>query len=391
MGRASGGSVGKSLFSGGTKPSMWWDIPQYGESHQENMAIPTTPPTPVGQSPIFLEMLAHVSRLAPLDRPVLIVGERGTGKELIANRLAYLSPRWDRPFIKLNCAALPEALLDSELFGHEAGAFTGAARRRAGRFEAADGGTLFLDEIATASLAVQEKILRAIEYGAFERVGGNETLSVDVRVIAATNADLPALAAAGRFRPDLLDRLAFDVALLPPLRERREDIDLLADHFATRMTAELKRPYFAGFTAGARVALATHPWPGNVRELRNAIERSVCRLGQPDQPLQELVLDPFGRPSAALVSPPLVSGPSAAAGPNSVATDYRDAVRGFEVGLLRKALAEARFNRRRAADALGLTYRPAPALAEDPWSGTPGAESVTYESNSVFDAVRSHG
>ncbi|HEY6434727.1 MAG TPA: phage shock protein operon transcriptional activator [Acetobacteraceae bacterium] len=315
------------------------------------MAIPATPPTPVGQSPVFLEMLAHVSRLAPLDRPILIVGERGTGKELIANRLAYLSPRWDRPFIKLNCAALPEALLDSELFGHEAGAFTGAVRRRAGRFEAADGGTLFLDEIATASLAVQEKILRAIEYGAFERVGGNETLSVDVRVIAATNADLPALAAAGRFRPDLLDRLAFDVALLPPLRERREDIDLLADHFATRMTAELKRPYFAGFSAGARVALATHPWPGNVRELRNAIERSVCRLAQPDQPLQELVLDPFGRPSAAPAFPT-----AEAARPSSGGTDYRDAVRTFEAGLLRDALADARFNRRRAADALGLTY-----------------------------------
>ncbi len=185
------------------------------------MALPTTPPTPIGESPAFQDMLAHVSRLAPLERPVLVVGERGTGKELIASRLNYLSARWDRPFVKLNCAALAEALLDSELFGHEAGAFTGAVRRRLGRFELADGGTLLLDEIATASLAVQEKILRAIEYGAFERVGGNETRQVDVRVIAATNADLPALAAAGRFRPDLLDRLAFDVITLPPLRTRR--------------------------------------------------------------------------------------------------------------------------------------------------------------------------
>ncbi|MEO8715535.1 MAG: sigma 54-interacting transcriptional regulator, partial [Acetobacteraceae bacterium] len=153
-------------------------------------ADPATP-TPLGESPAFQAMLAHVSRLAPLDRPVLVVGERGTGKEVIASRLAYLSPRWDRPFIKLNCASLAESLLDTELFGHEAGAFTGAARRRPGRFELADTGTLFLDEIANASFAVQEKLLRAIEYGAFERVGGNETLSVDVRVIAATNADLP--------------------------------------------------------------------------------------------------------------------------------------------------------------------------------------------------------
>ncbi len=146
-------------------------------------------------------MLTHVSRLATVDRPILVVGERGTGKELIANRLAYLSARWAHPFIKLNCAALPESLLDSELFGHEAGAFTGAVRRRRGRFELADGGTLLLDEIATASLAVQEKILRAIEYGAFERVGGNETLQVDVRVIAATNADLPGTGRHGQVSP----------------------------------------------------------------------------------------------------------------------------------------------------------------------------------------------
>ncbi len=247
-------------------------------------------PTPLGESPAFQSMLAHVSRLAPLDRPVLVVGERGTGKELVANRLAYLSPRWTRPFVKLNCAALPEGLLDSELFGHEAGAFTGAGRRRPGRFELADGGTLFLDEIANASLAVQEKLLRTIEYGAFERVGGNETLAVDVRVIAATNADLPALAASGRFRADLLDRLAFDVVALPPLRERPEDIPLLAEHFATRMTAELGREYFAGFAPAAMDRLRAHGWPGNVRELRNVVERSVCRTERPAQPLD--VVDP---------------------------------------------------------------------------------------------------
>jgi psp operon transcriptional activator len=310
------------------------------------MAFPTTPPTPIGQSPVFLEMLAHVSRLAPLERPVLIMGERGTGKELIANRLNYLSGRWERPFITLNCAALPESLLDSELFGHEAGAFTDAVRRRAGRFELADGGTLFLDEIATASLAVQQKILRAIEYGTFERVGGNDTLSVDVRVIAATNAHLPDLAAAGKFRPDLLDRLAFDVVALPPLRERRDDVPLLAAHFATRMTAELGRQYFAGFSEQAMVALIAHPWPGNVRELRNVVERSVCRAPAA-QKLNEVVLDPF--PAIREDAGPL---PSAPAPPS----DFRRAVQAFEADLLRQALHQARFNQKRAAQALGLSY-----------------------------------
>jgi len=250
----------------------------------------------------------------------------------------------------LNCAALPEALLDSELFGHEAGAFTGAIRRRAGRFELADGGTLLLDEIATASLAVQEKILRAIEYGAFERVGGNDTLQVDVRVIAATNADLRARAAAGTFRPDLLDRLAFDVVTLPPLRARPDDIALLAEHFATRMTAELRCPYFAGFTPTAMSVLTSHDWPGNVRELRNVVERSVCRTAQPDQPLADIVLDPFGsvRPQ------PVISIPTKNAWAHP--PDFRAAVRAFKARLLQQALKDARFNQRRAAEALGLSY-----------------------------------
>jgi psp operon transcriptional activator len=331
------------------------------------MALTTTPPTPIGQSPAFLEMLAHASRLAPLDRPVLVVGERGTGKELIASRLNYLSARWDRTFVKLNCAALPEALLDSELFGHEAGAFTGAIRRRAGRFELADGGTLFLDEIATASLAVQERVLRAIEYGEFERVGGNATLHVDVRVIAATNANLPALAEAGKFRADLLDRLAFDVVRLPPLRERRDDIPLLAEYFATTMTAELKRDYFAGFTAATTAALLAHHWPGNVRELRNVVERSVCRMVRPERPLETVVIDPFGFDAArgsrsiATPQPPPPSIRFAArylpqGEGKSRTTNFRAAVRDFEARLLRQALADARFNQRRAAEALGLTY-----------------------------------
>lgn len=193
----------------------------------------------LGQANSFLEVLEQTSQLAKLNKPVLIIGERGTGKELIAHRLHYLSHRWQGPFVSLNCAALNDNLLDSELFGHEAGAFTGAQKRHLGRFERADGGTLFLDELATAPMLIQEKLLRVIEYGHLERVGGSQPLQVDVRLVCATNADLPALAAEGTFRADLLDRLAFDVIQLPPLRERRSDIMLLAEHFAMQMCGEL--------------------------------------------------------------------------------------------------------------------------------------------------------
>ncbi|KAA5612962.1 phage shock protein operon transcriptional activator [Rhodovastum atsumiense] len=314
-----------------------------------------SPPTPIGSSAPFQAMLAHLSQVAPLDRPVLVVGERGTGKELVASRLNFLSARWDRPFVKLNCAALSESLLDSELFGHEAGAFTGATRRRIGRFELADTGTLFLDEIANATFAVQEKVLRVIEYGSFERVGGNETHQVDVRVIAATNVDLPARVAAGKFRADLLDRLAFDVVTVPPLRERRDDIPLLAEYFATRMTSELKRDYFAGFAAPALQALLDHAWPGNVRELRNVVERSVSRMTQPGKPLRRIILDPFASPyrPAAEDAPP--AAPPAAR-PEALADDFTGRVRAYEATLLRQALEEARFNQKIAAQRLGLTY-----------------------------------
>lgn len=250
----------------------------------------------IGESPAFLGVLEDVSRAAELNRPVLIVGERGTGKEMIAERLHFLSPRWDGPLVKLNCAAISESLLESELFGHEAGAFTDASRQRAGRFERADGGTLFLDELASTSLAVQEKILRVIEYGQFERLGSTQPLEVDVRLVSASNVDLPALAADGRFRADLLDRLAFDVITLPPLRARREDILPLAEHFAMRMTRELDRELFAGFSPAAVDALLDHPWPGNVRELRNVVERAVYRLEDPSDPLTRLQFDPFASP-----------------------------------------------------------------------------------------------
>ncbi len=318
--------------------------------------LPSPPPL-LGESPAFLAALAHISRVAPLERPVLIIGERGTGKELAAARLHYLSRRWDRPFVKVNCAALPESLLDSELFGHEAGAFTGAIRRQTGRVEQADTGTLFLDEIATASPAVQEKLLRAVEYGEIERVGGR-TLTVDVRVVGATNADLPALAEAGKFRADLLDRLAFDVVTLPPLRARREDIPLLAEHFARGMVRELERPLFPGFTPQALDQLLGHGWPGNVRELRNAVERSVA-ASDPDGPVEEITLDPFAsawRPAAPQPAKPAPPNPAEAPPPPAPSGNFEEQVRAFESGLLKTALERHRFNQRQTAQTLGLGY-----------------------------------
>jgi psp operon transcriptional activator len=309
----------------------------------------------LGESLAVQSMLAHVSALAPLQRPVLVLGERGTGKDLIANRLTFLSPRWNRPFLTLNCGALSESVLDSELFGHEAGAFTGATRRRLSRFELANGGTLFLDEIGNASAAVQEKLLRVIEYGTFERVGGNETVQVDVRVIAGTNTDLRN----SGFRLDLLDRLAFDVILAPPLRERIGDVMVLARHFAARMTAELGRDFFPGFTPGAIAKLTEYDWPGNVRELRNVIERSVYRMEDPKTLLGDVILNPFGgmpAPTSPVLAAPSSPAPAAPQLPATVGDGFREKVDFYERALLQTALGEARFNQKQAASALGLSY-----------------------------------
>ena len=314
----------------------------------------------LGEANSFIEVLEQVSRLAPIDKPVLIIGERGTGKELIANRLHYLSSRWQGPFISLNCAALNENLLDSELFGHEAGAFTGAQKRHPGRFERADGGTLFLDELATAPMLVQEKLLRVIEYGELERVGGSQPLQVNVRLVCATNADLPQMVQEGTFRADLLDRLAFDVVLLPPLRQRQSDIMLMADHFAIQMCRELHLPLFPGFTEHARDVLMNYGWPGNIRELKNVVERSVYRHGSSDTPLDTIILDPFRRD---------VSEKAPAPGQENSATslpglplDLRQFQLDQEKSLLEQSLQQAEFNQKRAAERLGLTYHQLRAL-----------------------------
>lgn len=306
-------------------------------------------------------MLEHVSRAAPLAKPVLVVGERGTGKELIASRLHFLSQRWEQPLVKVNCAALTESILESELFGHEAGAFTGAVRTHVGHFERADGGTLVLDELATISLRMQEKILRVIEYGELQRVGGTETIEVDVRIVGSTNADLQVLAADGRFREDLLDRLAFDVITMPPLRERLEDILPLAYAFAVNMVSELKRPYFPGFNPQAASALLRHDWPGNVRELKNAVERSVYRSADEDQPIGKIAFDPFDSPFRLREDPPPAGDATAASPPPAkraplLPTDLKERVNDTERTLLEAGLRKARYNQRVAADLLGLTY-----------------------------------
>ncbi len=317
----------------------------------------------IGEAASFLEMQEHVSLVAPLSKPVLIVGERGTGKELVAARLHHLSRRWERNFLKLNCAALSESLLEAQLFGHEAGAFTGAAKMRRGLFERADEGSLCLDELANTSMAVQEKILRVIEYGEFERLGGTETISVDVRLIAATNEDLPGLARRGEFRDDLLDRLAFDVITLPPLRQRIEDIPILAQHFAVGMVKELGGEYFAGFSRKVQAALLSYPWPGNVRELKNVVERAVYQHG--DKPVKELVFDPFASPwrpaarevGAAGEGATPAAAESGALEPARVSEiDFRQHMRDYEKQLLRQALQQNQFNQRKTAEFLKLSY-----------------------------------
>lgn len=322
--------------------------------------------TLVGQSTAFLDAIERTSAAAALNRPVLVIGERGTGKELVAERLHHLSPRWDGPLVVMNCAALPENLIDAELFGHEAGAFTGATRARPGRFEDADGGTLFLDEIGTLSAAAQERLLRVIEYGELTRIGANRPAQVDVRVVGATNEDLPALVEKGRFRADLLDRLSFEVITLPPLRARAEDILGLAEHFGRRMAAELGWPSFPGFSAAAKKQLREHGWPGNVRELKNTIERSLYRWGDPVTPIDHLILDPFespwrpkGNPSTREANLPVAAAPVAPSEKRrdvAVVADLRAAVAEFERDILAAALERCRYNQRETANALALSY-----------------------------------
>jgi psp operon transcriptional activator len=303
---------------------------------------------------------------------VLVIGERGTGKELIAERLHHLSSRWAGPLVIMNCAALPESLIEAELFGHEAGSFTGASKTRHGRFEEADGGTLFLDELGTLSMPAQDRLLRAVEYGEVTRIGASKPISVDVRIVAATNESLPAMVDRGKFRADLLDRLSFEVVTLPPLRARIGDIPLLVDHFGRRMAVELEWPNWPGFSPRAIAELEAYHWPGNVRELRNAVERAVYRWEDPEREIDAIQFDPFHSPWAPAASPALqaIAAPAVAdepvaaaaaatappAAPPETTSDFRAAVAEYERSILQNALAANRFNQRATASALNLSY-----------------------------------
>lgn len=320
----------------------------------------------IGQSAPFLEALERASRAAQLDRPVLVIGERGTGKELVAERLHRLSPRWDQPLVVMNCAALPETLIEAELFGHEAGAFTGATKARAGRFEEAHRGTLFLDELGTLSMGAQERLLRAVEYGEIHRIGSSRPVRVDVRIVAATNEHLPQRVEEGTFRADLLDRLSFEVVTLPPLRHRKGDVQVLADFYGRRMASEIGMEDWPGWGPNALDALENYSWPGNVRELRNVVERAVYRWEQAG-PVDAIEIDPFQSPFRPRAAVAASATPATAAAPVPEQTlvpapgldggsDFKTRVNRFERELLSRALAEHRFNQRSTAEALGLSY-----------------------------------
>ena len=327
----------------------------------ENRSVPNI----IGESLAIQRVLDQASLLADISRPVLVVGERGTGKELITHRLHYLSQRWEHPFIKLNCAALTETLLESELFGHEPGSFTGASRLHKGHFEEVGEGTLFFDEIASMSPRLQEKLLRVVEYGEFSRIGSSKTLYTEARIIGAANQDLPQLAEAGQFRHDLLDRLAFDVVTLPPLRSRKEDIEPLANSFGLNMAKELHRSYFPGFTSSAITELIGYPWLGNVRELKNVVERSVYH-SNPESPVAKIIFDPFASPYRASPSEPQMGqvslpvqsdqGDSIDQQIISAPGNFKEFIENIEKKTLYKTLSDNQFHQRRTAKSLGLSY-----------------------------------
>jgi two-component system response regulator HydG len=256
----------------------------------------------IGQSGPMKGLIDMLAMVAPSEATVLITGESGTGKELIARCLHYNSPRKEGPLVVVNCAAIAETLLESELFGHEKGAFTGADRRREGRFRQAEGGSIFLDEIGETSAVMQAKLLRVIQERELQRVGGEETLTVDVRIIAATNRHLDADVKAGRFREDLFYRLNVVTLPVPPLRERQEDIPLLAHHFMERFATK-NRKHVKGFAPQAMDLLLRYPWPGNVRELENAVERGVILMTGDHITERELPLNVLQQKASATAVP----------------------------------------------------------------------------------------
>jgi len=302
----------------------------------------------VGRSAAMRRVFAVIERIADTDVTVLVRGASGTGKELVANALHYGSPRRSRPLVKMNCAALSRELVESELFGHERGSFTGAAARREGKFEAADGGTLFLDEVGDMPLETQAKLLRAIQEKEFERVGGNEPIRVDVRIIAATNQDLEGLVGSGKFREDLYYRLRVVDLVIPPLAERREDIPLLVDHFLKDAAGRFQRQV-KPLTADALRACVQHEWKGNVRELRSAVEQALLLAPEAEITTADL----FGAVEGVAT---VGQGAEPASPPLSFREAKEVAVSTFEREFLLRALRRNGGNITRAAEEVGM-YR----------------------------------
>jgi DNA-binding NtrC family response regulator len=299
----------------------------------------------IGESPAMRRVAERIARIAPTESTVLLRGESGTGKEVTARALHRASPRRRGPFVAVNCAALVETLLESELFGHERGAFTGATTTKQGRLETADGGTLFLDEVGEMPAGQQAKLLRVLEDRTFSRVGGNRSIRLDVRIVAATNRDLEAAVAQGSFRRDLYYRLAVITLALPPLRERGRDVLLLARHFADRTAADVGRRV-AGFSDAARARLMSYDWPGNVRELANAVEHAVV-LGR-DEVIR---LDDL--PESVLEEPPRGETAETAEADPAPAT-YHQALNRLKRHLILEAVEAAGGNVTRAAERLDL-------------------------------------
>ena len=303
----------------------------------------------VGDSKEMRTVMTKIERVAPVPRPVLVLGPRGTGKELVARAIHTLSPRASEPYITINCAAVAESLLESELFGHEEGAFTGATKQKEGKFELADGGTLFLDEIGNMSLEFQAKILRVLEYQRFERVAGSESIQVNVRVIAATNLDLKQAMIDGRFRADLYDRLAFETIFLPSLKSRIEDIPVLAMHFLARFRQDVAGITVKEISASALDRFAQYDYPGNVRELKNIVERAAYMATG----------DVLSEADVDTALPPEAHGAAPSAGlafSDDAKRPLDDRVDAFEKWLCQDALERTRFKQKEAAALLGITY-----------------------------------
>jgi DNA-binding NtrC family response regulator len=310
-------------------------------------------PRIVGEHPAMREASQMAQRVAATDSTVLLLGESGTGKEVFARAIHHLSPRSKQAFVALNCAAIPEGLIENELFGHERGAYTGAGARKMGKLELAHRGTLFLDEIGELPLPMQTKLLRVLEEQRFERVGGTQSIEVSVRLVNATNKDLQAAVAAKTFREDLYFRISAVPITIPPLRERGEDLLLLADHFLERFKREFHKPSLE-LTKGARTLLLTYAWPGNVRELQNAIERAAILASSFEIGPEALQL-PSARPSPAELPEGLVEEQFLWDGPLEEVSQR--AVAHVERFKIQNTLRETKWNKTRAAEKLGVSYK----------------------------------